>query len=320
MHSPLEKLLDNVRQVIVGKDDVIRMTIAALLARGHVLIEDVPGLGKTMLARSLAQSLEAKFKRIQFTPDLMPSDVTGVSVYHPRDQLFEFIPGPVFTDILLADEINRTSPRTQSSLLEAMEERQVTVDGETHVLSDSFFVIATQNPIELEGTYPLPEAQLDRFLMRLSLGYPEPEEEVRILEAQVRDHPLDHLKPVLTIEELRHLQRQVREVRVSPEIQGYIVGLTVNTRKHPELRAGASPRGSVSLMRAAQAHAFLLGLDFVTPDSVKAVAPHVLAHRLVLDAHRESAGVSRGAIIERILEKTAVPTQPHGTRPAEVQG
>ena len=320
MHPDLRKLLDNVRQVIVGKDEVIRMIIAALLARGHVLIEDVPGLGKTMLARSLASSLEARFKRIQFTPDLMPTDVTGVSVYQPQNQVFEFIEGPVFTDILLADEINRTSPRTQSSLLEAMEERQVTIDGKTHPLDGSFFVIATQNPIELEGTYPLPEAQIDRFLMRLELGYPTPEEEVRILETQVREHPVERLRPVMKIEKLREMQERVREVRVSKEIQTYIVHLTTNTRKHPELRLGVSPRGSLSLMHAAQAHAFLHGLDFVSPDSVKAVAPHVLAHRLILDAHRESVGLSRRAIVDRILEKTPVPTLPHGTPTAEIQG
>ena len=319
MHPLLKKLYDNIRKVIIGKDRIVRLTITSLLARGHVLVEDVPGIGKTMLARSLAQSLKAKYRRIQFTPDLLPSDVTGVSIYHPENLEFEFLPGPVFTDVLLADEINRTSPRTQSSLLEAMEERQVTVDGKTHPLSNSFFVIATQNPIELEGTYPLPEAQIDRFLMRLDLGYPSPDEEVSILEAQVRRHPIDNLEPVISSDDLHQLQKRVLEVQVSREIQSYIVHLSVNTRNLAGVRVGVSPRGSIAVMRAAQAHSYLHGHKFVRPDSVKAVAPYVLAHRLVLDSHREGAGLSRREIVEKILEKTPVPTLPHGTRPAEVQ-
>ncbi|MBN1444360.1 MAG: MoxR family ATPase [Planctomycetes bacterium] len=296
------------------------MMITSLLARGHLLIEDAPGLGKTMLARSLAQSIQGRFRRIQFTPDLLPADVTGVSVFHPQSQLFEFMPGPVFTDILLADEINRTSPRTQSSLLEAMEERQVTVDGRTHELASSFFVVATQNPIELEGTYPLPEAQIDRFLMKLQLGYPAPEDEAQILEAQVKEHPVRRLKPVMTVEDLRELQDRVTDVRVSREIHAYIVSLAVGTRKHADVRWGASPRGSISLMRAAQALAFLQGLDFVTPDAVKAVAPHVLAHRLVLDPQREFTGLTRVGVIRKILSQTPVPTLPHDQHAAEVQG
>jgi len=297
------------------------MAITALLARGHVLIEDAPGLGKTMLARSLAQSLDASFKRIQFTPDLLPSDVTGVSIYHPEKRAFEFHRGPVFAQVVLADEINRTSPRTQSALLEAMEERQVTVDGETHMLPSAFFVLATQNPIELDGTYPLPEAQIDRFLMRIELGYPAPEEEVRILAAQVESHPIDSLRPVMDLDELAGLQSRVRAVEVSPAMQAYIVNLVAGTRRHAAVRLGISPRGSLSLMRAAQAHAFLHSLPFVPPDSVKAVATAVLAHRLVLDPHREYTGLSRGEIIDRLLEDTDVPTLPAtGTASAAVVG
>jgi MoxR-like ATPase len=331
MHPALKLLHDNIKRVIVGKDDVIELAIVGVLARGHLLIEDPPGLGKTMLARSLAQSLHAIFRRIQFTPDLLPSDVTGVSVFHPTRQQFEFFPGPVFTNVLLADEINRTSPRTQSSLLEAMEERQVTVDGKSHPLPDPFMVIATQNPVELDGTYPLPEAQIDRFLLRLELGYPEAEEEISILAAQVREHPITHLRPVLELEELRRLQEQVREVRVAREVQAYIVALAAATRGLPEVRLGISPRGSLGLLHAAQAHAFLRGMSYVSPDSVKAVARHVLGHRLLLDPHREYTGLSRRSIVERILGETPVPVLPrpvaasaastaHGQGAAEVQG
>jgi MoxR-like ATPase len=309
----LQKLYENVRRVIFGKDEVLRLALTGLLARGHLLIEDAPGLGKTMLARALAQSLHASFHRIQFTPDLLPADVTGVSIYHPERLAFEFHAGPVFAEVLLADEINRTSPRTQSSLLEAMEERQVTVDGKTHALPELFFVIATQNPIEVDGTYPLPEAQLDRFLMRIEIGYPSAAEEARILEAQVASHPIETLEPVLDVASLLDLQRRVREVLVSREVRDYIVGLTERSRRHPDVRLGVSPRGSLALMRAAQAHAFLHGLAFVPPDSVKAVAPFVLVHRLVVDPHREYTGLSRREIVDRLLEETPVPTLPHGT-------
>jgi MoxR-like ATPase len=318
LEERLEALYENVRKVIVGKDDVIKLALTTLLARGHLLIEDAPGLGKTMLARAIAQSLHATFKRIQFTPDLLPSDVTGVTVFDPSQQKFEFFPGPIFTQVLLGDEINRTSPRTQSSLLESMEERQVTVDGKTHLLPEPFFVVATQNPIELEGTYPLPEAQLDRFLMRIELGYPKPEEEMQILSGQIREHPIHSLQPVLEVEDLLSLQKNSREVRVGPEVQHYIVSLISATRKSPDVRLGVSPRGGLALMRAAQAHAFLHGLSFVTPDSVKVVAPHVLSHRILLDPHREYTGLSKKKLIEKTLNETPVPTLPYDKIAAQV--
>ena len=296
------------------------MALTALIARGHVLIEDAPGLGKTMLARAIAQSLDSSFKRIQFTPDLLPSDVTGVSVYHPEKQQFEFHPGPVFTQVLLADEINRTSPRTQSALLEAMEERQVTVDGNTYALTEPFFVLATQNPIELDGTYPLPEAQVDRFLMRLELGYPAADDEVRILQAQTSTHPIESLQPVVKVEEMRELQSSARAVSVSLEVQRYIVDLVSSTREHPDVRLGISPRGSLALMHAAQAHAFIQELNFVSPDAVKAVAPYVLAHRLMLDQHREYTGLSRQDIVSRLLQEIPVPTLPHDQPTTQLPG
>jgi MoxR-like ATPase len=311
LEARLKKLYDNVRKVIFGKDEVVRLALVSFMARGHLLIEDAPGLGKTMLARAIAQSLHATFKRIQFTPDLLPSDVTGVTVFDPAHQRFEFFPGPIFTHVLLADEINRTSPRTQSSLLESMEERQVSVDGTTHTLKEPFFVVATQNPIELEGTYPLPEAQLDRFLMRIELGYPDPAEEARILEVQVVEHPIEDLESVLAVEDVLSLQREAREVEVSPEIRDYIVTLLNATRDSEDTRLGVSPRGGLALMHSAQAHAFLHGLDFVTPDSVKAVAPWVLSHRVLLDPHREYTGLSKRKVIDDILQKVPVPTLPH---------
>jgi MoxR-like ATPase len=312
LETRIAAVYENVRRVIIGKDEVIKLALTTLLARGHLLIEDAPGLGKTMLAKTLAQSLSATFKRIQFTPDLLPSDVTGVSIFAPSRQEFEFFPGPVFSQILLADEINRTSPRTQSSLLESMEERQVTVDGKTHKLAEPFFVVATQNPIELEGTYPLPEAQLDRFLMRIHLGYPKPREETRILAAQVSGHPLEDIKPVLAVDQLLELQRAVLTVSVSAEIQSYIVRLVTATRSEEETRLGASPRGSLAVMRAAQAHSFLHGFDYVTPDSVKAVAPHVLPHRILLEPQREYTGLTQHDLVQRILAETPVPTSPEG--------
>ena len=319
MEPRLEALYQNVRKVIIGKDEVVKLAVTALLARGHLLIEDAPGLGKTMLARAIAQSLRATFKRIQFTPDLLPSDVTGVTVFDPSHQRFEFFPGPVFAQVILADEINRTSPRTQSSLLEGMEERQVSVDGKTHLLPEPFFVVATQNPIELEGTYPLPEAQLDRFLLRLELGYPQADEEMRILAEQVHEHPIHQLQPVMEVENLLELQAEVRQVRVGPEVMRYIVSLVGATRASPETRLGASPRGALALMRAAQAHAFLLGFSFATPDSVKTVAPHVLAHRILLEPQREYTGLSRKKLIGDILKEIPVPTLPHDKVVHQVQ-
>jgi MoxR-like ATPase len=307
----LKALYDNIRKVIYGKDEVIKLVLSACVAGGHILIEDAPGLGKTMLARALAQSLRVTFKRVQFTPDLLPSDVTGVTVFDPAAHRFEFFPGPIFTHVLLADEINRTSPRTQSSLLESMEERQVTVDGTTHRLPEPFFVVATQNPIELEGTYPLPEAQLDRFLMRLRLGYPRPADEVRMLEEQAIEHPIGRLEPVLEAADLLRIQGEARRVEAAPEMLGYVVALVDATRRNAAARLGVSPRGTLALLRAAQAHAFLHGMRFVTPDSVKIVAPHVLTHRIVLDPQKEYAGRTREEIVDEALASVAVPTLPH---------
>lgn len=304
-------LYDNVRKVIFGKDPVVKLALTALLADGHLLIEDAPGLGKTMLARAIAKSISATFKRIQFTPDLLPSDVTGVTVFAPAKQEFEFFPGPIFTQLLLADEINRTSPRTQSSLLESMEEGQVSVDGKTHELPTPFFVVATQNPVELEGTYPLPEAQLDRFLMRIELGYPSETEEIRILQQQVNEHPIEQLSAVMDAETLARLQTKVKSVRLSTEIHQYITAIVRATREMRETRLGVSPRGGVALMKAARAHSFLHGLSFVSPDSVKRVATSVLGHRLVLDPQAEYTGISKVDVIQKVLKSVPVPTLPH---------
>jgi MoxR-like ATPase len=312
LNDRVAALLANLNKVILGKESALRLVISCLLGRGHLLIEDVPGVGKTMLARTLARSIDARFRRVQCTPDLLPSDITGVSVFHPTQQAFEFHQGPVFTHILLADEINRASPRTQSSLLECMEESQVTVDGTTHPLEQLFFVVATQNPIELDGTYPLPEAQLDRFLMRIRIGYPDPEEECRVLSDRVLEQPIEHVEPVLDLEQLLDLQAQVRAVHVGAEIQRYIVELVNASRAHPDVRIGISPRGGLSLMRASQAYTFVHGGSFVTPDAVRAMAAPVLAHRLILDPHREHAGVSKADVVGKLIERTTVPTVPTG--------
>ncbi len=303
--------------MIVGKDSTLVKVITCFFAGGHLLIEDVPGVGKTMLARSLSRSLELDFSRIQFTPDLLPSDVTGVSVFHPNLQNFEFHRGPVFTNILLADELNRASPRTQSSLLECMEEHQVTSDGHTYPMSEPFFVIATQNPIELDGTYPLPEAQLDRFLMRVSIGYPAPEEEMKILKGQINHHPIEDLTKVLEGDELRKIRQEVRNLHVSDEVHRYIIDLVNATRKTRDLRLGVSPRGGLALLRASQARSYIAGLDFTSPDSVKEVAISVLAHRLILDPHREHAGLTAKEVILKILEEIPVPTLPNESEPKQ---
>lgn len=299
-----QRVLDNVEQVIIGKRDMLESLIVAVLCEGHVLLEDVPGTGKTMLARALAISLGIDFKRLQCTPDLLPNDVTGVSVYDPQRGGFSFIPGPVFANILLVDEINRATPRTQSALLEAMGERQVTVDGITRPLERPFFVIASQNPVEYEGTFPLPEAQLDRFFMKLTLGYLDEKAESQMLLNLGREHPIESIGPVVDGHELPALARQVWEIHVDETVRDYIVGLAFSTRRHPDLLLGASPRGSHALYRAAQAYAALQGRDYALPDDVKHLAAPVLAHRCLL--HPESAlrGVTVNEILSRIVQET----------------
>lgn len=297
-------LIENVERVIVGKRATIEFIIVALLCEGHVLLEDVPGSGKTMLARSVATSLGIGFKRIQCTPDLLPNDVTGVSVFNQKSGEFEFKPGPIFVNILLADEINRATPRTQSALLEAMQEQQVTVDGVTRDLPRPFLVLATQNPIEYEGTFPLPEAQLDRFLMRLSLGYPSRIDERQILVNLWREHPITKISKVIDGHELLSLQKQIWDVNVDATLQDYIVALAEATRNHPDLALGVSPRGSLALLKTAQALAAIRGRDYVVPDDIKTLVPLTLSHRLILKPEAELRGRTAYTILENVLEKT----------------
>jgi MoxR-like ATPase len=306
-HTVAQRLIDNISLVIFGKRREVELAVAGLLAQGHILIEDVPGVGKTMLAKSIARSLGCSFNRLQFTPDMLPSDVTGVSIWNPQSREFEFRAGPVMAEIVLADEINRATPKTQAALLEAMEEHQVTVDGITHMLPALFQVLATQNPIEHEGTFPLPEAQMDRFLMRLNIGYPSVEEEERVVESQQLRHPIEDLAPVATAQEVLDAQKEVRETHMERGIRQYIVDLVSRTRTLPDVHLGASPRGSLGLARAAQARAVLAGRDYVTPDDVKAIALPVLAHRLLLTPSARLNGVTPKALLEGILESTMVP-------------
>jgi MoxR-like ATPase len=303
------RIRQSIQQVIVGKDEVIDLALVAVLCEGHVLIEDVPGIGKTTLARSIARSLGCTFRRIQFTPDLLPSDVTGVSTFNQKTQEFEFRPGPVISQVVLADEINRATPRTQSALLEAMQERQVTVDGVTYPLPRPFLVLATQNPIELEGTFPLPEAQVDRFLIKLPIGYPTEEEEHAILLRFERRDPLSELEPVVTPEELVALQRQVQEVRVEDSVRGYVVAIVRATREHPDIQLGVSPRGTLSLYRCAQALAAIRGREFVLPDDVKLLAPYVLTHRILISPAIRLRGRRLDDVLMDVIATVPVPVE-----------
>ena len=300
-------IVENVSRVIVGKTDVIELTLAALIAQGHILVEDVPGVGKTMLAKSLATSLGCQFKRIQFTPDLLPSDITGVSIYNQSTREFEFRPGPVMAQVVLADEINRATPKTQSALLEAMEEWQVSVDGITHFLGFPFVVLATQNPIEYEGTFPLPEAQLDRFLVRVSLGYPNFAEELAVIERQEHLHPIETLEAVATPEDVIRLQAAARDVYVDTTVREYLVGLAEASRNHEDVALGASPRASLGMFRMARAYALVKDRDYVLPDDVQLLAYGVMGHRIILSPSARMRRLQTREVVDRLLETVPIP-------------
>jgi len=302
-----QRIADNVEKVIVGKRESVQLTTISLLCEGHILIEDVPGTGKTMLAKSVSKSLGCNFRRIQFTPDMLPSDVTGVSVFNQKTREFEFRPGPVMAQIVLTDEINRATPKTQSALLEAMEERQITVDGVTYPMEQPFLVLATQNPIEYEGTFPLPEAQLDRFMMRISLGYPETGDEMTMLDRQQHSHPVTRIDQVVSSEELVGAQERIKDVHINDLVKEYIVKLVNATRKHPDVYLGSSPRGSIALYKTGQARAAILGRDYVIPDDIKALAMVTLAHRLIISPSARIKNVDPRAVIQEILDSTPVP-------------
>lgn len=308
IQSTAEKIVANVEKVIVGKRSAVQLTVLGLLCQGHLLIEDVPGVGKTMLARAIAKSIGTGFKRIQFTPDMLPTDVTGVSVFNQKTREFEFRPGPIHAHIVLADEINRATPKTQSALLEAMEERQVTVDGETYQLAPPFMVLATQNPIEYEGTFPLPEAQLDRFMLRIRLGYPSKEQEIAILDGQQRVHPITQLTQAISVDELRNAQTAVKETHIDPKVKDYIVELVRQTREHSDVYLGSSSRGALALYRLCQARAALFGRDYVLPDDVKSLAVFALAHRIIVGPAARIKDITAEAIVEDLLNQLPVPT------------
>jgi MoxR-like ATPase len=302
-----DKLITNIEKVIIGKRDTLELSVITLLCQGHLLIEDVPGVGKTMLARSIARSIGCTFSRIQFTPDMLPSDVTGVSIYNQANREFEFRSGPIMAQIVLTDEINRATPKTQAALLEAMEERQVTVDGVTHFLPKPFMVMATQNPIEYEGTFPLPEAQLDRFLLRVKLGYPGSMNEIKVLERQQFQHPIESLGKVITEEEVLEAQEEVKKVFVAPEMKSYMVEITRRTRDFPDVYLGASPRGSLTLFRTSQSRAAIFGREFVLPDDVKALAESALCHRIILGPAARLRDMDAAEVIDEILNRVPVP-------------
>jgi len=306
-NDKVKNVIENINKVMIGKEDVAVLSLAALLAEGHVLLEDVPGVGKTMLVRTLAKSLDCDFRRIQFTPDLLPSDVTGVSIYNPKTLEFEFRGGPILGNIVLADEINRTSPKTQSSLLQGMEEKSVTVDGNTVQLKQPFFVMATQNPIEYEGTYPLPEAQLDRFIIKLKMGYPTMKEELDMLERTSKSHPIDAIEAVMSQEDLITIQEEVKDVYMDQTIYEYIIRLVRATREHKDIFLGVSPRGSIALMKIAKAYAYIHGRDYVIPDDVKYMSPYVLGHRMILKAEAQYEGKTNETVIDSVVEHTYVP-------------
>lgn len=301
MRETITTLKNNLHQTIVGKDESIQLVLIALLSGGHALLEDVPGVGKTLLAKSLARSINGRFQRVQCTPDLLPSDITGTNIWNPNSREFEFLPGPAFSNVLLADEINRATPRTQSALLEVMEEHQITIDGETRPVPQPFFVIATQNPVEYQGTFPLPEAQMDRFILSLTLGYPSESEELQMLQRHQQPTRVEELKPCVSLEEVAQLQETVKKVKVAPEIQQYILSIARSSRIDEEINLGVSPRGTIALQKATQAYAFLEGRDYTLPDDVKFVAPHVLSHRLVPVSGRQAKG-----IVQRLLDTVVV--------------
>lgn len=302
-----DRIVQSVAQVIIGKRNEVRLTVLGLLSQGHILIEDIPGVGKTMMAKALSRSIGCTFSRIQFTPDMLPSDVTGVSLFNQKTREFEFRAGPIMAQIVLADEINRATPKTQAALLEAMEERQITVDGTTYKLDEPFLILATQNPIEYEGTFPLPEAQLDRFLLRIQLGYPSPAEELTVLSAQQYQHPIHNMYQVVSVQELLAAQQAIREIYVADEIKRYIVDLVNATRQHPDVYLGSSPRGSLALFHTAQARAAMAGRDYVIPDDVKALAEVTLAHRIIVGPAARIKDISSRTIVQDVLANTPIP-------------